>query len=373
MTGGVTTPLAERLRERVGRDGPVTFRDWMSAALYDEREGYYRRAGSERWGRGGDYRTSPERGPLFAATFARYFAGLFDELGRPEPFHLVEAGGGAGQFAFGVLRTLERDFPAAFDALEYHFAEQGGDSLQRAARLLAPYSGRVRAARLEDLAGRLGAAVLFSNELLDAFPVHRVVVRGGRLRELLVGLDGGLRFRWVESEPSTPELAAHFEGLGVSLAEGQSAEVCLEVEGWMALAARVAGDGFVVSVDYGDDAEGLYRSPGRRDGTLRAFRHHAFAEDVLADPGEQDITATVNWTQVVAAGERAGLRQVALERQDAFLLRVGLLEQLERECSRARDGAEVAALRLGAREMVLPGGMAAHFQVLVQRREGGPP
>jgi SAM-dependent MidA family methyltransferase len=359
--------LAERLRGRIRREGPLTFRDWMSAALYDEQEGYYRRAGLERWGRAGDYRTSPERSPLFAATFARYFAELFEELGRPRSFRLVEAGGGAGHFALGVLRTLERDYPVVFNALDYVFSEAGGATPEPAARRLAPYAGRVRFARLEDLAGSLDAAVVFSHELLDALPVHRVLMRGGRLRELRVGLDEGGRFRWVESEPSTPALAAHFVGLGTALGQGRAAEVNLEVEEWLALASRVAGCGFVVSVDYGDDAEALYRSPERRDGTLRAFRRHALGEDVLADPGSQDITATVNWTQVVAAGERADLRLVSLERQDAFLLRAGLLEQLERECAHARDGAEVAALRLGAREMILPGGMASHFQVLVQR------
>ena len=112
----------------------------------------------------------------------------------------------------------------------------------------------------------------------------------------------------------------------------------------------------------------MYGAPHRRDGTLRAFRGYAFADDVLAEPGRQDLTASVNWTQVREAGERAGLRTLRFEPQDAFLLRAGLLEQLETESAAARDEAAVARLRLGAREMVLPGGMASHFQVLVQGR-----
>jgi SAM-dependent MidA family methyltransferase len=372
LTGGGAKPLAERLRERIRRAGPLTFRDWMSAALYDERGGYYRRADSVRWGRAGDYRTSPERSPLFAATFARYFAGLFDQLGRPRPFHLVEAGGGAGHFAFGLLQTLERDYPAAFDSLEYLFAEESAAARECAGQLLAPYSGRVRCVPPAELTERLGAGIVFSNELFDAFPVHRVLMRGGRLRELLVGLDAGGRFCWTEAEPSTPLLVEHFERLGVALDEGHAAEVNLEVERWLTLAVRILRRGFVVSVDYGDEAESLYRAPARREGTLRAFRRHSFAGDLLADPGAQDITATVNWTQIVAAGERAGLRFVGLERQDSFLLRAGLLEQLERECGVAGGGAEVMGLRLGAREMILPGGMAVNFQVLVQRKDGTP-
>lgn len=361
-------PLAERLRERVARVGPVTFRDWMEAALYDEHGGYYRRRALARWGRAGDYRTSPERTPLFAATFARYFATLYEELGRPATLHLVEAGGGAGHFAAGVLRTLKRDAPAVFGAARYVFDERSEDARERAAQLLSPFEACVEFRRLEDIDEPPAASIIFSNELLDALPVHRVRVRGGRLFELYVGVGDAGRFVWVEGEPSTPRLAEHFAHAGDALAEGQAAEVCLDAEDWLARAARLVRRGFVVTVDYGATAAELYGAPHRRDGTLRALRAHAFAEDVLADPGEQDLTAHVNWTQVIAAGERAGLRTALFEPQDAFLLRAGLLEQLEIESAAARAEAEVMRLRLGAREMILPGRMASYFQVLAQAR-----
>ena len=107
-------PLAEALRDRIRRAGPITFRDWMDAALYDEREGYYCRGDRERWGREGDYRTSPERSPLFAATLARYFAKLHEELGSPAQWTIVEAAAGAGQFAEELLGTLQGQFPKVF-------------------------------------------------------------------------------------------------------------------------------------------------------------------------------------------------------------------------------------------------------------------
>jgi SAM-dependent MidA family methyltransferase len=365
-------PLAERLRRKIRRDGPVTFREWMRAALYDERGGYYRRHGVERWGRGGDYRTAPERGTLFAATFARHFSKLHEELGRPRRFHVVEAGGGAGRFAHGVLATLGRDEPRVFDSLVYVFDEAGEGSRERAAALLSPFAGRVEFRRVSEITRPLDAAVVFSNELLDAFPVHRVTMRGGALREAYVGLsEGGGDFVFVEGEPSTPRLAKHFRRSGVTLAEGQTAEVNLDAGEWLRRAAEIVGRGFVVTVDYGDEAAGLYGAPQRRSGTLRAFRRHELVEDVLRDPGEQDLTTTVNWTQAVADGEAAGLKTVSLERLDAFLLRAGLLEQLELESEHASGEAELAALRLDAREMILPGGMASSFQVLVQRKPEG--
>lgn len=375
-------PLDARLLARIRREGALTFRDWMAAALYDERGGYYKRPDLERWGRAGDYRTSPERTPLFAATFARYFAKLREELGSPNSFALIEAGGGAGRFARVVLDTLRRDAPEAFDAVRYVFDESGTDSRARAAALLAPHAERVEFRSLHDLTVEArnentdsrtptpppAAFIVFSNELIDALPVHRVRMREGRLRELYVaeGERGG--FAWEEREPSTPRLAEHFARFGMALDEGQLAEVNLEAEEWMTRVASLGGVGFVVTVDYGDDAHALVNAPHRREGTLRAFSGQRFVEDLLANPGAQDLTATINWTQLVAAGERAGLETVALERLDAFLLKAGVVEQLERETALARDEAERSALRLGARELVLPTGMAASFQVLVQKK-----
>lgn len=362
------TSLAARLRARIGEAGPLTFRDWMSAALYDEREGYYQRPGVERWGRAGDYRTAPERGTLFAATFARYFTRLFEELNRPHVFHLLEAGGGAGRFAYGLLKTLQRDAPHVYESVRYVFDETSADSQRRAAELLALFAERLEFRRLSEIVEKLDCAVVFSNELFDAFPVHRVKMRGGRLLESYVGLDGSDNFIFIEGEPSTPRLAEHFERLGVTLSEGQVAEVNLEAADWLARVGEIVGSGFVVTVDYGDEAPLLYGAAHRHGGTLRSFRGHELVEDVLKDPGGQDLTTTINWTQLTAAGERAGLRTLALERLDSFLLRAGLLEQLELESERVTSEAETAALRLDAREMILPNGMASSFQVLVQKK-----
>lgn len=368
IEGAAAPSLPARLRERIREAGPLTFRDWMSAALYDEREGYYRRRGAERWGRAGDYRTAPERSALFAATFARHFTKLYEELRGPRVFYLLEAGGGAGRFAHGVLRTLRLDAPHVYESLRYVFDESSADSRERAAALLSPFADKVEFRRLSEIDGPLGAAVVFSNELLDAFPVHRLTMRGGLLRESFVSLDDGGGFVFVEGEPSTPRLAEYVRRMCGALAEGQVVEVNLGAGEWVARAAAAVGRGFVVTVDYGSGAAGLYLVPQRRGGTLRAFRGHELSDDVLRDPGGQDLTTTVNWTQVANEGDAAGLKVLSIERLDAFLLRAGLVEQLEIEGARAASEAEVAALRLGAREMILPGGMASHFQVLIQSK-----
>jgi SAM-dependent MidA family methyltransferase len=340
----------------------------MQIALYDESGGYYVRRDLQRWGRAGDYRTAPERSLLFAATFARYFASLYEELGAPPSWTIFEAGAGAGHFARGVLETLRREHPHIFSATRYVIDEVSADGRRKADQLLEEFADRVEYRRISEISEPINEGIVFANELLDAFPVHRVIVRDGKLLEFCVGLDEAEQFVWMEREPSTPQLAAYLARSGVELSEGQVAEVNLEIEGWMKSAASVFNCGYLILVDYGAEAGDLYGSPHRLEGTLRAFHQHRFADDVLARPGEQDLTTTVDWTNVRRVGEKLGLQTVSFERQDAFLLRAGLLDQLELMAAETQNETDALLLRSSVRELILPGGMSESFQVLVQKR-----
>ena len=337
----------------------------MEAALYDDPDGYYLRRDLKRWGRAGDYRTAPERSPLFAATFASYFARLYEQLDSPQNWTIVESGAGAGEFAHGVLQTLQRYHPHIFSATRYIIDEVSADARERAQRRLTGFADRVEFRRLVELEPSV-EGIVFANELFDAFPVHRVTMRAGRFYELFVDLDDENGFIPTERDSSTPGLAAYLAALGIELLEGQIAEVNLEVEGWMRRAGTVLKRGYLVVVDYGAEASELYGGPHRREGTLRAFHQHRLAADLLARPGERDVTTTVNWTNVRSVGAEVGLQFVSLERLDAFLLRAGLLDQLERMASDASEESEAVILRSSARELILPGGMGESFQVLVQ-------
>ncbi|MFL6208131.1 MAG: class I SAM-dependent methyltransferase [Pyrinomonadaceae bacterium] len=359
-------PLAARLRARIAETGPITFHDWMQSALYDERGGYYNRPDLARWGRAGDYRTSPERSPLFAATCARYFAELYVELGAPDSWTIIEVGAGAGDFACGVLNTFAHDYSHIFAATRYVLDEQSAATNVRAHARLTEFAERIEFQPLSDINAR--ANLIFANELLDALPVHRVVLRAGRLRELYVDLNDAGAFVWLEGEPSTPRLAAHFARLDIELAEGQTAEVNLAAEDWLAHAATALTSGYLIIVDYGAEAAELYDARQRPDGTLRAFRQHQLRTDVLADPGTQDLTTTIDWTQIKQAATDAGLQTILCTRQDEFLLRAGLPAQLESMTARLPTEAERIILRHSAREMILPGGMSQSFQVLVLRK-----
>ncbi len=366
-TGFLSQTLAERLSDLILRQGPITFRDWMETALYDKDQGYYCRKDLVRGGRAGDYRTSPETTTLFAATFAHYFVQLYRDLGSPQQFTIVEVGGGAGHFATEFLETLRQSYSRVFESVTYVLDEISGDSRERAAERLARFGERVKFQRLSDLAA-IDAGIVFSNELLDAFPVHRVTIRDGKLRELYVGLNESQSFDWFEGPPSTPRLHAYLERFNIQLRETQVVEMNLALEDWFLLVSENLKRGYVVTVDYGLEAADLYASPERNEGTIRAFRRHAFATELLASPGGQDITSSIDWTAVMAIGKELGFESCEFNRQDRFLLRCGLLEELELRVSQVDGEAEKLRLRTSVREMILPEGMAEKFQVLVQKR-----
>jgi SAM-dependent MidA family methyltransferase len=357
--------LTSRLRARIEHEGPISFRDWMAAALYDERDGYYCRLAGVRQGRAGDYRTAPESSPLFAATFARYFSELFFELGAPSSWTIFEVGAGSGEFAHGVLTALQARHPSVFAATTYLIDEISNAARLRVADRLVDFADRVRFERLLEVSNPVGAGIVFSNELVDAFPVQRITMRAGRLREICVGVDQE-NFVWVECDPDKAA-QDYCRRVGLQVAEGQIAEVNLDAEDFLARAAAALERGFMITVDYGAERDELLKSRHRHEGTLRAFRRHELIDDVLASPGEQDLTTTIDWSQIREAGARAGLETLRHERLDQFLLREGIIDELERLASKSTE-LDALRLRTSAREMIMPQGLAASFKVLVLKK-----
>ena len=336
----------------------------MSAALYDPAQGYYKRSDLKRWGKQGDYRTSPERSELFSATFARYFAKLYDELEQPREWIIVEAGGGDGRFAAGVLRSFRERFPRVFEATRYYMVEVSESAREEAMERVVEFLDHIR---FEE-PPRIARGIYFSNELLDAFPVHRLIQEENELAELYVDVDEVGNFVSVPGPLSTPRLEDFCDEYSLELEDNQIVEINLEIDSWLASVAKKLESGYLITVDYGAESFDLYDMALRPEGTLRGFSRHGFVDDVLAQPGDYDITSSINWTQVQAVGDRFGFATIEFAPQDKFLMSAGLLEELERELTKATTAADKLAVTTGAREMILPGGMAASFQVLVQKR-----
>jgi SAM-dependent MidA family methyltransferase len=310
--------LVGRIRDEIERDGPMTFARFMELALYDPELGYYR-AASARPGRGGDFLTAPEAHPIFGRTIARHVGDVWLALGRPPGFTIREHGSGNGALAASLLAGLAADGSGLADGVRYRPVEVEPRRLDELRERLAAAD---LAAKIEDDDGAPIVGMVLANEVLDALPTHRVVQRDGRLREVRVGLtDSG--FDDVEGEPSTPALAARLAAEGISLADGQAAEICLELDRWVAEAAAGLARGVLLLIDYGHLAPQLYDPARRPAGTVAAYLGQQAHGDLYHAVGRQDLTAHVDVTAVERAAAAAGLRHLGTTTQGQFLAALG--------------------------------------------------
>lgn len=359
---GQDDDLVARMHDEIARDGPITFARFMELALYDPTGGYYR-AAEPRPGRDGDFLTAPEIHPIFGAALARGLMEIWERLGTPDPFVFREYGAGTGTLILAILDRLELDRSGLGAALRYDPIDVEPRRLEAIEARLAR---RGRSGLLLDSAAAAADAidgVVFGNEVLDALPTHRVVVRDGRLLEVLTGSHDG-RFVDVEAAPTTPALAARLDAEGIELAQGQRAEVCLALDAWVAHAAAGLAHGLLLLIDYGYPARELYDSVRRRDGTLRAYLRQRVHDDPYRHVGRQDLTAHVDVTAVERAAERAGLVHVGTTTQAEFLVGLGtqdLLQAIQADPSTTLE--TYLELRSALMRLIDPGAMG-RFRVM---------
>jgi len=316
--------LEAAIRAEIEAHGPISFARFMEIALYDAERGYYRGA-VPRPGRGGDFLTAPEAHPIFGRAIARFADDLWRTLGQPTDFTIREHGAGGGALAEAIVAGLDADGSGALDALHYRVVEIE-PAREAAVRARLEPAGRAGVLEADD--GQPIDGLVIANEVLDALPTHRVVVRDGELREILVGVgpDGGLVD--VEAAPTTPLLARRLADESIVLAEGQRAEICLALGPWVAGVASGLRRGAVLLIDYGHPAGELYDPRRRAAGTLAAYLRHQVHDDPFRAIGRQDLTAHVDVTAVERAAVAAGLDHVGTTTQSAFLDGLGAGEIL---------------------------------------------
>jgi SAM-dependent MidA family methyltransferase len=376
--------IVDLVRER----GPLTVASFMELALYDSRIGYYARA-ARRSGRAGDFFTSVDVGPIFGELLEIQLAEMAQILGSSSsgparPFDLVEAGAGNGQLAADILRAARRSDPSFYNRLRLHLVE--ASPLARAAQTstLAEVGERLTTSAGE-LPSSFEGAVL-ANELLDALPVHQVVMREDGLHEVYVhavrqggGETSGDRLATREGPLSTPALADYLARLKIALEPGWRVEINLRATEWMREAVRRLRRGFIVIIDYGHEARELY-SVTHAGGTLTTFARHTMAGPEapgevppwLDRAGDQDITAHVDFTSVRAAAEAEGMRTLGFLDQTYFLM--GLLTG-GRESFAVSD-TRIAALAINAlplKTLLMPGGLGSTHKVLILGKDVGGP
>ena len=355
--------LSEILAARIRAGGPITFAEFMRECLYHPVHGYYSRANAARFG---DYYTSVDVHPVFGRLLARQLAEMWTLLGSPRPFVVAEGGAGVGRLAAHILDFSARALPEFYAALEYVAVERSAGRRAEHAARLANHAAARRVKSADEIPREIPAGCIFSNELLDALPTHRVAVESGALREIYVGFENG-RFVEVVGEPSFPWLAQYFQEQGIALAEGQQAEACLEACDWIESAGRALQRGFVLTIDYGHEARALYDEHHNR-GTLLAYRDHTVSENVLDAPGEQDLTAHVNFTALDLWGRRAGLTRTGLVTQSQFLIALGRGNEFADLYDLRQSEMEKLRARLLLKNLIHPEGLGEKFQVLVQHK-----
>ena len=353
----------------------ITFAEYMDLVLYHPEQGYYA-SGAVNIGAGGDFFTSPHLGNDFGELLAEQFAQMWDILGRPTPFTLMEMGAGQGLLAVDILRYLCQKHPNCFDALEYIIVEKAGGLIAQQQQLIqklrlptkdSSESLPVRWSSLEEIPENSITGCCFSNELVDALPVHQFVLEEGQLQEIYIttGNAAGDRitldtiasseFNFVEirDTPSTPRLTEYFDLVGIDLMsgnypDGYRSEVNLAALDWLNSVANKLQRGFLLTIDYGYLAQRYYQ-PSRHQGTLQCYYRHRHHNDPYLYVGYQDITAHVDFTALERQGELCGLRQVGFTQQGLFLMALGLGDRIAALSSPGDARGEAIA---GAQEVI---------------------
>jgi len=366
--------LVQKLVARIEREGPLSFAAFMEAALYDPDFGYYMTAGP-RIGCEGDYYTSLDVHPIFAELVGRQVAQAAEEIVSSGEFTIVEMGAGKGLLAKHLLSAYRRDNPDFLSRLRYLLVERSPAMVETQKQRLRELTGAglsiawvpdLNAIPVDSITG-----VFLSNELVDAFPVHRVVMRPLGLREIFVGWapepsplegEGRVRGRFVEIEapPSSPALDSYFARLGVSLEVGQQAEVNLGALEWMRQVGARLRRGLVVTIDYGHAAADLF-AIARKTGTLLGYYRHTVADSPYVRVGQQDLTAHVDFTSLALAGQDVGLEVTGFTNQLHFLINLGIESIF---ASLDPESPQVVAMR----ELLRPDGMGTTYKILIQHK-----
>lgn len=353
------------ITKRIDEHGRITFADFMAACLYEPGLGYYTSPG-RKVGAAGDFYTSITVHAAFGRVIAREAAAMWRAMGQPDEFTLVEAGAGHGRLACDILDFLREREPACYATVRLVLVEKEPSLAQAQQEQLAVHTSKLNWLAPEELEkGFRFSGLLYSNELLDAMPVHRVLMTAEGLREIYVTRDGE-QFKEQLDLPSTPALDEYLERYGMPLLPGQEAEISLAGLSWFEKVAAALQQGFILTVDYGYSKEALY-SPHRKLGTLLCYHKHQVEDNPYQRLGEQDITTHVNFSALIERGAELGIETVWFGEQCRFLLAAGMVEEFE--AIEALDLSETDKMkrRLTLKRLIMPdGGMGDTFRVLVQ-------
>jgi SAM-dependent MidA family methyltransferase len=353
--------LRQRIELEIRERGPIPFSRYMDLCLYDPDLGYYSR-NAEQFGKAGDFYTSSDVHAVFGRLLARQFDEMWRALGSPECVELIELGAGRGLFAQDVLGWSEKKFPDFFRALRYVLAESSPALQERIKRTLRPHFDSGKAELTDFDPGRAESSrdkptIVFANEFFDALPVEILSVKGS----LRIGArDGHFVESWAEASSGELEFLDRYS---IHPEADEHIEASLVAQHYMERIATSIERGFIIAIDYGYARE--EQLAGRHRGTIKAIRQHSVSANPYEAPGEQDITADVNFTALAGAAEKHGMQTHKLVTQSQFLMGIGEANQFADAFEECRLPQERAKVALQLKHLVTPAGMGESFHVLV--------
>jgi SAM-dependent MidA family methyltransferase len=372
--------LRQKIEREIRERGPMAFSRYMQLCLYDPDLGYYSRK-AEQFGKAGDFYTSSDVHAVFGRLLARQFEQMWRALGSPAQIEILELGPGRGLFAQDVLDWSEKKFPDFSRALHYrlvetspalrkrlqaalerHFAA-GRTSLSSASLTLGESTSSVvpnNATLARTLALEV-PLIVFANEFFDALPVE-ILSPQGELR--ISQKDGRLLETWHTASPEAMEFLDRYS---VHPEAGERIEASLIAQRYMSQIAATVKRGFMIAIDYGYTRQEQLQ--GRHRGTISAYRQHSVSANPYEAPGEQDITAHVNFTALTAAAERGGMEIRPLLTQSQFLLGIGEHNQFADAFEECRLPQERAKVALQLKHLITPSGMGESFHVLIASKD----
>lgn len=365
--------LRDILLERIRAKGAITFAEFMAACLYEPGLGYYTSAG-RKVGAEGDFYTSSNVHSIFGRLLAREIIRMWQSLGEPANFQIVEAGAGNGRLAADVMDAVAELAPELYCKVTCRLIEAEPSLAVTQAKMLASHAPHlVWSTPAELSAGNLAiTGCIFSNELVDALPVHLVEMTGKGLEEVMVAADGA-QFCEKLATPSTAAIEEFLARHAITLVEGQRAEIRLAADDWLSGVAASLERGFVMTIDYGYLAAELYGRM-RTNGTLLCYYRHQLEENPYIRIGQQDITTHVDFSALIQTGATAALDKIWYGEQYRFLMTAGIMEEMLALEARPIPETERLRDRLALKKLMLPeGGMGDTFKVLIQGKNAGAP
>jgi SAM-dependent MidA family methyltransferase len=352
--------LRQRIEQEIRQHGPIPFSRYMELCLYDPELGYYSRS-VEQFGKAGDFYTSSDIHAVFGRLLARQFNEMWLALDSPDRLEVVELGSGRGLFAQDALVWAENKFPDFFRALHYVLVETSQVLRARISETLKCHiaSGK---AELTNCYPREGSAreaptIVFANEFFDALPVEILGAKGSVRIDTCAG-------RFIETwVPSSLEELEFLDRYSIHPEPEERVEAPIAAQHFMDRIAASVRSGFLIAIDYGYTRD--EQLAGRHRGTLKALRQHAISANPYEAPGEQDITADVNFTALAEAAEKHGMQTHKLVTQSQFLMGVGEANQFADAFEECRLPQERAKVALQLKHLVTPAGMGESFHVLI--------